>query len=323
VSRKQRIENWEITMTHIRYWAMPLLLATASACGAAPDEIEGAPVAPGSFDDIAERENTEHFNHWAPASAGGMDQVIGANTFYANCADWTVHDMYPIDAKDLGPHEYRTKNATNSYWGRSIAPFAGTSHDACDGYGGANCTVAARMNMLVANKSYWNTNDIWARVLGWNGRVYANTMTRSRPAGKCTGAFVLSFAPDSAYARGGYFFQAGHDFSSADSRTPLPVTHQAACVSTHVDSVLWNAMDVYVRECRKVAPFDCPSRLAFSVSKIGGTWNSGSGTCDSSTASVLYTPPANFSAVRFNLVVSSGVGHVPAAAKISVYRPWL
>jgi hypothetical protein len=249
-----------------------------------------------------------------------MDQAIGTNTFYPSCADWTLHDMYPADAKELGPHEYRTKNATQTFWGRNNpVPYSGAASDVCDGYGGANCTVASRVNMLINNKSYWKTSDIWDRVVGWNGRVYGNTMSRSHPAGKCTGAFVLSFAPDSAYAIGGYFFQTAHDFSSKDS-TALPVTQQESCVSTHADSVLWNAMDVYVRECRTIAPYDCPSRLAISVNKIGGTWSSGK--CDSSTASVLYRPPANFKAVRFNVVVSSGVGHVPAAAKISVYRPW-
>ena len=65
-------------MTLVRHWATPLLLGIASACSAAPEELEGAPVEPGAFYDIAERENATHFNHWAPNAAGGIT-AIGVN----------------------------------------------------------------------------------------------------------------------------------------------------------------------------------------------------------------------------------------------------
>jgi hypothetical protein len=305
-------------MTHIRHWAMPLLLGLASACGAAPEATEGAPVEPGSFDDIAARENATHFNHWAPAVAGGMNQFIGTNNFYANCANWSLWDMYPSDAGNYGHHLYRTKSPTTTYSGGSSKPYNGTAWDVCDGYGAANCTVVSRVIMLVNNNSYWNTSDIWSRVVGWNGSVYANTMSRSHVAGECTGAFVLTFNADSTYTRGEYWFYAGHDFSSADLTTNLPITQQAACTSTHPDSVPWNAMDVYVRECRNTAPYDCVNRLAASKKKEGGTWSYGS--CESGTDYVYYVPPYNFKPTYFNVVVSSGVGHVPAPAKIIVQR---
>jgi hypothetical protein len=305
-------------MTHIRQWAMPMLLGLASACSAAPEQIEGAPVEPGAFDDIAERENATHFNHWAPAVAGGMDQSIGTNSFYANCANWSLWDMYPPDARNYGHHEYRTKSATSTYSGGSNRQYRGTSWEVCDGYGGANCTVASRLNMLINNKTYWNTSDIWSRVVGWNGTVYANTMSRSHVAGECTGAFVLTFTADAAYTRGEYWFHAGHDFSSADSKTSFPIKQQEACVSTHPDSVPWNALDLYVRECQRTSPYACRDRLAASVKKNGGTWSYGS--CDTGTPYVYYSPPAGFRPVYFNAVVSSGIGHVPAAAKIIVQR---
>jgi hypothetical protein len=307
-------------MTDIRHWAMPLLLAMGSACSAAPDEVEGAPVEPGSFDDIAERESATHFNHWAPSAAGGMDQYIGTGTSYANCANWSLWDMFASDARSYGHHEYRTKSATTTRSGGSVRPYSGTAWDACDGYGGANCSVVSRVQMLINNNSYWNTSDIWSRVVGWNGSVYANTMSRSHVAGECTGAFVLTFTADSSYSRGEYWFQSGHDFSSADMSKKLPITQQTACTSTHPDSVPWNAMDIYVRECNRDNANDCRNRLAASVKKNGGTWSYGS--CDSGTPYVYYSPPSGYRPLYFNAVVSSGIGHVPAPAKIIVQRWW-
>lgn len=296
-------------MNQVRHWLMLLLLAALSACSGAPEELEGAPVDSASFDDIAGREKANHFNHWAPAVAGGMDQHIGIGQFYENCANWSLWDMHAHDARLYGHHEYKTKNATSTFGAGSSKPYTGASYEVCDGYGGDNCSVVARLVMLINQKPYWNTPDIWSRVVGWNGKVYANTMSRSHPAGMCTGAFVLTFNADANYSRGEYWFHARHDLS---------ITERDPCISTHPDSVPWNAIDLYVFECKRNNPNDCRSRLGGSQKKNGGTWSGGY--CDAGTPWIYYTPPTGYRPLYFNAVVSSGIGHVPAPAAISVQR---
>jgi hypothetical protein len=282
-----------------------LVAAFLFGCSAAP--VEGEPsVDLTPADHEAGRLVPEHYNHWAPASAGGMDQVIGSGTYYANCSNWSLWDYGAWDAAAYGFHEYRTKNAT---WTQDStgAPYAGASWDTCDGYGGENCSVAARLNQLGWSNVWWQQQpNLWDTVVGWNGSVYANTSSRSHVAGHCTGAFVLTFDADPAYTRGEYWVHVYHE---------KEVTDQTSCTSTSGDNQLWNAVDLYVRECTPSG--NCQDRIGGYAKRTNGTWNSSY--CDTMTT-VVYQPPYGYRPVYLNAVVSAGVGHVPSAAKIAVSR---
>jgi len=294
-------------MMHVRYWLVLLLVGMLTACGGEPPEAETGPVDSATFDPVARRQEVEHYNHWSPSVAGGMDQVIGQGNFYGNCANWSLWDVFASDGYASGFHTYATKSAVQTYDTGVYAPYRGADYGVCDGYGGANCTVAARVVMLINNKPYWNTPDLWSRFVGWNGSVYANTSSRSHQAGHCTGAFVLTFDADAAYARGEYWVSLWHDFK---------ITNKDACISTHPDSVPWTALDLYVKECL-TNNTGCRDRIGGYKSKVSGTWSGG--VCDTASY-IYYRPPAGYKPVYFNAVASAGLGHVPVSANINVER---
>jgi hypothetical protein len=281
-----------------------LTAAFLFGCSAAPVEGESS----GDFtpaDHEAGRLVPEHYNHWAPASAGGMDQVIGSGTYYANCGNWSLWDYGAWDAAAYNFHEYRTKDAT---WTQDStgAPYAGASWDTCDGYGGADCTVVSRLIQLLDTSVWWQQQAYWEDVVGWNGSVYANTSSRSHVAGHCTGAFVLTFDADPAYTRGEYWVSVYHE---------KKITDKSACTSTAGASQVWNAIDLYVRECTPSG--SCQDRIGGYAKRTSGTWSSSE--CNT-RSTVFYQPPYGYRPVYVNAVVSAGVGHVPSAAKISVER---
>jgi hypothetical protein len=293
----------------MKVYLMPLLASCLFACGATgPDDQGSDNLAPGPDSDrVLGRSRVQHFNHWAPASSGGMNQPIGSGQFYGNCANWGLWDMFPGDAGAYGFHEYATRSATTTHDGVDV-PYSGSSWDVSDGYAG-NPIVADRLNQLLNAQSWWIGQDYWTNIVGWNGSVYANTASRSHGAGHCTGTFVLTFDADPNYSLGQYFITTALEAN---------ITDAAACTSTDPAAVPWTAMDVYVKECR-VSDGACFDRIGAFQSKISGTWNQYTQQCDT-WASVIYAPPLGFRALWVNVVASAGVGHVPSAAKIYVSR---
>jgi hypothetical protein len=287
---------------------MPLLASFVLACGAtAPEDQGSSDLSPGADSDRVAR-RTQHYNHWAPATAGGMNQVIGAGQFYQNCSDWNLWDMFPGDAGAYGFHEYRTKAATTTHDHSLNVPYSGAAWNVADGYAG-NTTVVDRLIQLLDAQPWWSGQDYWGNIVGWNGSVYANTSSRSHSAGHCTGAFILTFDADPSYSLGQYFITTALE---AD------ITDAAPCTTTAGAAVPWTAMDVYVRECR-ISDGACFDRVAAAASRNGGTWEQYTQKCDT-WASVIYSPPLGFRAQWVNVVASAGVGHLPSAAKIYVSR---
>jgi hypothetical protein len=237
-----------------------------------------------------------------------MNQLIGSGTFYANCANWSLWDMFPGDAGLYGFHEYPTKSATMTHDSSGFVPYSGSAWDVSDGYS-PPMTVVERIIQLTAAQPWWNDQGYWDVIVGWNGSVYANTASRSHSTGHCTGAFILTFDADPAYSLGQYFITTALEAN---------ITESGPCTTTDGAAVPWTAMDVYVRECR-LSDGACFDRVAAYANKIPGTWNQFTGQCDTS-ASVIYSPPLGFRAQFVNVVASAGVGHVPSAAKIYVSR---